>query len=176
MVTTTQFLTYAQWAGIATLVMAGLTGLSFVFGWGLRFRLVGVTGFMGVLTGGLFALSLVPFTHTAIPGAARYARVYDTGAAQVVITVPATIPPDQLEATLQQAAGDLFSPGRMGRGQSQLTIHARTIIHPEPGVSEPLVLGEVRRSLTQRDDPAMQITLRPESLDRLAQFRATLAS
>lgn len=176
MVTTAEFLTYAQWAGIATLVMAVLTGLSFVFGWGLRFRLVGVTGFMGVLTGGLFALSLVPFTHTVIPGAARYARVYDTGAAQVVITVPATIPPDQLEATLQQAASDLFSPGRLGRGQSQLTIHARTVLHPEPGVSEPLLLGEVQRSLTQRDDPEMQLTLQADNIARLAQFQSTLAS
>lgn len=165
--TTADFLTYAQWSGIATLVFAGLTLLSFLVNWGLRFRLVGVTGFMAVLTSGLFALGIVPFTRTTVPGAIRFATVYDSGATQAVISVPPTITVSELDATLQQAANDLFSPGRLSRGQNKLTIRARTVLHPEPGVSQPLYLGQIRRSLVVREDDQMTIELIPDNLAKL---------
>lgn len=167
MLTTADFLTYTRWAGIATLAFAALTILSFVVKWGIRFRLVGVTGFMAVLTGGLFALALVPFTRTVIPGAVKFSTIYDTGATQAVIAVPSTITVTELDATLRQAANDLFSPGRLGRGQEKLTIRVRTILHPEPGVSEPVYLGQIRRSLTVREDDEMTIELFPDSLAKL---------
>ncbi|MDX2216248.1 MAG: Ycf51 family protein [Oculatellaceae cyanobacterium bins.114] len=167
------FSTYAQWAGIATIGMGVITGLAFLLKWGFRFRLVGVTGFMGVLTVGLFALGVVPFTRTVIPGAVRFATVYDSGAAQVVITVPQAITAEQLTATLQQAASDLYSPGRLSRGEDKLTVRARTVLHPAPGISEPLYLGQVRRSLFVRDDESMEIKLYPDSLAKLPQPEAT---
>ncbi|MCU0524204.1 MAG: Ycf51 family protein [Elainella sp. Prado103] len=167
MLTPDAFLTYTQWAGIATLVFAALTLLGFLVKWGIRFRLVGVTGFMIVLTSGLFALSLVPFTRTVIPGAVKFSTVYDSGATQAVIAVPPTITATELESTLRQAANDLFSPGRLGRGENLLTIRARTILHPEPGVSEPLLLGQVRRSLYSREDEQMSIEIIPANLAKL---------
>lgn len=167
MPTTADFMTYTQWVGIATLVFALLAGLGFGLQWGIRFRLVGITGFMAVLTVGLFALSLVPFTRTTIPGAVRFALVYDNGATQAVIALSPQVTESEVEATLRQAAGDLFSPGRLGRGQGQLTIRARTLLHPEPGVSEPLFLGQVKRSLYNREDDQIEITLYPENLARL---------
>ncbi len=160
------FFTYGQWSAWATLVIAGLAILGFVLKWGFRFRLVGSTGFMIVLTAGLFALSLVPLTHTQIPGAVRYSLVFDNGANLTTIALPATITKPQLEATLRQAASDLFSPGRLGIGRSQLLIQARTVIHPRPGVSQPLLLGQVKRSLTVRDDENLEITI---FADRLSQ-------
>lgn len=167
MLTTDTFLAYAQWSGIATLAFAALAILSFFVNWGMRFRLVGVTGFMAVLTGGLFALSIVPFTRTTIPGAIRFATVYDSGASQAVIAVPLTITVAELDATLQQAANDLFSPGRLSRGESKLTIRARTVLHPEPGVSQPLYLGQIRRSLVVRNDDEMTIELIPDNIAKL---------
>ncbi|NCJ08445.1 hypothetical protein GS597_18425 [Synechococcales cyanobacterium C] len=167
MPTPEDFLTYTQWSGLSVLVFAGLAALAFWQGWGIRFRLVGVTGFMGVLTVGLFALSLVPLTRTVVPGAQRYTLVYDVGANQVVIAVAPTLSRSGLEATMLQAAGDLFSPGRMGGATNQLTIRARTILHPEPGMSEPLYLGTVQRSLRVREDPNLQLTLDEASLAQL---------
>jgi hypothetical protein len=39
-----------------------------------------------------------------------------------------------------------------------MTILARTVIHPEEGVSKPLYLGKVQRSLSQqRDDSELDI-------------------
>jgi hypothetical protein len=167
MPTTSDFLQFAQWSGIATLSFAVLAVLGFLFKWGIRFRLVGVTGFMGVLTGGLFALGLVPLTREVIPGAVRFSTVYDTGATQAVIAVPPQITESQLEATLKQAASNLFSPGRLARGQDQLTIRVRTVLHPEEGISKPVFLGDVKRSLFVREDENMEITLYPEGIAQL---------
>uniref|UniRef100_UPI002604C790 DUF2518 family protein n=1 Tax=uncultured Thermosynechococcus sp. TaxID=436945 RepID=UPI002604C790 len=72
MLTPADFATYSRWAGVTTLVMAGLTVLTFVFRWGVRFRFVGITGFLGVVTVGLFALSIVPIVRAPVPGAAKY--------------------------------------------------------------------------------------------------------
>jgi len=167
MLTTADFLTFTKWAGILTLACAVITLVAFIFKWGLRFRLVGATGLLGVLTTGLFALAIVPFTRTVIPGAVKFNVVYDTGAAQTVIVVPKEITESELEATLRQAASDLFSYGRLSGVDNQLTIRARTILHPEPGVSNPLFLGQVKRSLATRDDENMAVEIYSESFAQL---------
>ncbi|GAB4156345.1 MAG: Ycf51 family protein [Cyanobacteria bacterium J069] len=165
MPTLADFLTAAQWAGIVTLITGAIATLGFIFKWGIRFRFVGITGFMGVLTVGLFALSLVPISRVTIPGAVRFATVYDSGATNVVITVPAEITEPELIATLQQAASDLFSSGRLGHGlDSQLTIRARTVKHPQEGLSQLVYLGEVKRSLFDRNDDNMEISIFRENL------------
>jgi hypothetical protein len=168
MLTTADFLQYTQWSVIATLVFAAIAVLGFILKWGIRFRLVGATGFMLVVTAGLFALSLGPLVRTVIPGALKYSLVYDNGSTQAVIAIPPTITPSELEATLRQAASNLYSYGRLGRqGDNQLTIRSRTIIHPEPGVSVPLYLGELKRSLTSREDPEMTLEIYPEKFAQL---------
>ncbi|XFA72987.1 Ycf51 family protein [Thermosynechococcaceae cyanobacterium Okahandja] len=164
MLSPTDFATYSRWVGIATVVMAGLTILTFVFRWGVRFRFVGITGFLGVVTVGLFALSIVPIVHSPVPGAGKYTLVYDNGATQVVITVPRDTDSDTLKATLVQAANDLFSLGRLGRGGDRLVVIARTIRHPEPNVSEPVILGVATRSLSDRTDTHVEVELFPASV------------
>jgi Protein of function (DUF2518) len=168
MLTTENFLQYTQWSGIATLVLAALTVVGLIFKWGIRFRLVGTTGFMLVLTSGLFALSLVPLSRTVIPGAVRFTLVYDNGSTQAVIATSPQITPSALEATLRQAASNLYSYGRLGsKTDNQLTIRARTLIHPEPGVSVPLYLGQVKRSLVSREDSEITVEIYPEKFAQL---------
>ena len=171
MFSTDDFAQYTQWSGIATLVFAFITILGFIFKWGIRFRLTGVTGFMLVLTAGLFPLSLAPITRTVIPGAVRYTLVFDNGASQAVIATPPQINSSELDATLRQAASDLFSYGRLGsQDNNQLTIRARTLLHPEPGLSIPLYLGQVQRSLASREDGEMQINIYEDNLAQLTKF------
>jgi hypothetical protein len=175
MFTTADFFNYGRISGWITIGVGILAGLGFLFKWGFRFRLVGATGFFGVLTSGLFALSLVPITHAQIPGAARYSLVYDNGGTTAVIAVAPSITPSELEATLQQAASDLFSPGRLGYGSNtsstqagpELSIRARTIVHPQEMASKLLTLGEVRRSLALRDDPSVEIKIYAETFKQL---------
>lgn len=162
------FATYAQWSAILTAATLLLTVLAFAFGWGIRFRLVGITGFMAVLSTGLFALGLGLFARTEIPGAVRFTRVYDNGANRVVVAVPASISESQLEATLRQAASDLSSSGRLGiGGDNKLTIRARALLHPEPGISQPLYLGQVRRSLGVRKGDDLEIEIFRQNLAHL---------
>lgn len=167
MLTIDDFLNAAKWSGILTLVCAAVAVLGFILKWGIRFRLVGITGFMGVLTGGLFALGLVPFTRTVVPGAIRYSLTYDNGATLTAIAVPTKITETELEATLRQASSDLFSYGRLAQGEAQLRIRARAIIHPKPGVSEPLYLGEAKRSLSQRSDDNLDIQIYSNNFAKL---------
>ncbi|WOD40656.1 Ycf51 family protein [Nodosilinea sp. E11] len=144
MLSPSDFLVATQWGGIGTLALAALTVLAFVLKWGIRFRLVGATGFAGVLTVGLLGLSFEPFSRTAVPGAIPYATVYDSGASQIVITVPPTITPETLDATLNQAASNLFKPYRLGLPGQIATIRARTIAHEPNGVSRLLYLGQIQ--------------------------------
>jgi Protein of function (DUF2518) len=150
----------AQYMGILVLVCALITGIAFARQWGWRFRMVGVTSFSVVLTIAFFTLSLNPLTRETIPGAVHFSLVYDRMGPQAVIAVPPDITEEQLEATLKQAASNLFSPGRNGQGNSgEFTIRARTVLHPREGVSQPLYLGQVKRSLRRRDDPNVQIEI-----------------
>jgi len=55
----------------------------------------------------------------------------------------------------------------LGRRTDQLTIRARTVLHPEPGVSQPLFLGQIKRSLLVRDDDQMTIELFTDNLAKL---------
>lgn len=166
--TTAEFSQIAQGMGIFVLFCALITGLAFARQWGWRFRMVGVTAFSVVLTVGLFALSLTPLTRTTIPGAVHFSVVYDRLGAQAVIAVPPDVTAEQLEATLRQAASNLFSSGRNAQGQTeQLTIRARTVLHPSEGVSQPLYLGQVRRSLRLRDDPNMVVQIFTDKLGQL---------
>lgn len=173
MPTTADFLIATKWSGILTLVCAALTVLMFVLKWGVRFRFVGVTGFMGVLTAGFFALGLVPLTHTIVPGATHFSLIYDSGASQAVISVSPKITQSELEATLRQAASDLFSFGRLGGTDEKLTIRARTVIHPEPGQSVPLYLGEAKRSLREREDSDLSVKVYDQNFARLSQVETS---
>jgi len=167
MPTTALFVLAAKWVGIATALCAVVTVLSWVLKWGIRFRLVGVTSFMVILTAGLFTLSIAAVPQIKIPGAVPFSRVYDNGAVQTAIAVPPEITEPQLEATLRQAAYDLFSPGRGGARDAQLTIRARTIIHPQDNASQPVYLGYVKRSLRSRADDNMEIFIDSEKLAAL---------
>ena len=167
MISTADFLKYCQWSGIATLIFAIATIVALVAKWGFKFRLVGATGFMGVLTAGLFALSLVPIVHTNVAGALHYSLIYDNGSDRATIVVATPITEIGLDATLRQAAADLYSYGRSGSADRQLKVRARTVIHPSPGVSEPLVLGEVTRSLSGGEDSELHIAIERDNLAKV---------
>lgn len=158
------------WLGYTAIGLLVLTIVAFFAGWGFRFRLVGVTSFMMVLTGGVFSLYLGLFTHVNIPGSVRYALTYDNGANKAVVAVSPEIAADAIEPTLLQAAADLNSYGRTGtQGNNTFTISLRTVLHPEEGISEPLFLGQATRSLSIRDDDNVEVELFEQNIAQLPQ-------
>lgn len=160
MLTPAQFLEATGWSALTTVAFAGITVIAFLLKWGLRFRLVGATGFLGVLTAGLFGLSFQPIMQTTVPGAVPYKTVFDSGAAQVVITVPNDITQTALEATLKEAASNLLKPSRIGgAGQKTPTIRARGMLH-NAGTSELVYVGKVtpaKPSSSGDRDPIVEI-------------------
>lgn len=164
---TSNLLTYAQWLGYLTLFCVAVTIVAWLFKWGIRFRLVGVTSFMTVLSVSTLALGLGLYSRPTIPGAVKFSRVFDTGATQVVVTVASDITPTELEATLRQAAADVYSPGRGSQGTNKMLIRARTVLHPQPGVSKLVYLGQVERSLATREDDAMALQVFSDQFQQL---------
>ena len=159
-----QFLQATGWVAIATVALGALTTIAFILKWGLRFRMVGATGLMGVLTVGLLGLSFQPFIRTAVPGAVPYETVFDSGAAQIVIKVPSAITATELEATLQQAASNLFKPSRLGSRGIVPTIRARAIVH-KPGVSELVYVGQVTSDAPKIETSGLpEVKIFPERL------------
>ena len=172
MVTNAELLIVCKLGAILTVICGAIATLGFIFNWGIKFRLVGITAFMGVLTGGMLGLGLGLYTRTAIPGALPYSVVYDNGSNKSVVAIQPEVTKSELQPTMQQVAADLFSPGRFGVGDNQLTIKVRTVIHPETGVSEPVYLGEVKRSLGTREDENMEITIFSDRLEHIQDFRS----
>ena len=143
MISPEQFFQATGWLIVGTLAFGAITAIAFFLKWGFRFRLVGATGIMAVLTVGCFGLSFQPLIRTAIPGAIPYETVFDSGASQIVIAVPNEITETELDATLQQAASNLLKPSRIGgAGQQVPTIRARGIVH-KSGISELVYVGKV---------------------------------
>lgn len=163
--TPAEFFQATKWSFGVTIFFAVLALLAFVLKWGFRFRLVGVTGFMGVLTVGLLSLSFFPITTTVVPGSVPYTVVYDNGAGRVVLKVPGDINETQLEATLRQAAINQFSPGRVG---DELLIRARTLVHPDDATTKPIYLGQVTRSQSVADEGSFKIEIDNDALASLA--------
>jgi Protein of function (DUF2518) len=168
MLTPASFLEYSKYGGIATIALVVLTILGLLFQWGFRFRLVGITGFMAVLTVGLFGLSLGLSPRASFPGAVRYSLIYDNGNSQAVVAVAnRSMTVEAAEATLRQAAQDLYSFGRVGEGDGNMHIRMRSIIHPQAGVSEPVYLGEAVRNLSNRDSQELEIVVDRKNLSKL---------
>lgn len=161
------FLDATKWMGIATLGLGAFAGLAFLTQWGIRFRLVGITGFCAVLTIGLFGLSFEPFVSTTVEGSVPYTTVFDSGASQLVIAVPADISDFALESTLRQAAINSFNPSQLSGGAQSPKIRARAIIHREPGISDLLYLGQVQPDSTS--ESGYRVTL---DSSQLAKARA----
>ncbi len=172
---TADLLIIAKWLAITTVALGALTGIAFIAGWSWRFRGVGVTSFMGVVATSIFALGVSLYPRIAVEGAERFTVVFDSGGSQIVAAVPAkAISAETVEATLKQAAYDSYSPGRFGESSSsKMTVRLRTVLHREGGASELLLLGQVKRSMSVREDENMEFEIFPKNLARLPEVAAS---
>jgi hypothetical protein len=69
---------------------------------------------------------------------------------------------------LRQAASNLYSYGRTGtNGNNNFTVRLRTVLHPNDRTSQPLFLGEAKRSLINRQDNNIAIEVFEKNLQQL---------
>ena len=135
-------LTAAPWLAWSGLGLGVLTIVAFLAGWGLRYRLVGVSSFTLLLAVSCWAFAVSYTPTVVIDGAIRAPIVFDNGNDLVVAQVKPNLDPITVEATLEQLAGNLRGSGR---SSNVVTLRLRAIQPMADGVSQPVILGETER-------------------------------
>ena len=123
-----------------------LTVLAYLFRWGIKFRLTGITIFTLLLSAscGAFDQSYRPPFN--VDGYKYAPIVYDNGFDLVVAQASNDFPEEAIKPTLLQIAGNLKGGGRNG---AQVKVRLRKIESAGNGISEPIVLGEVINDLKE---------------------------
>ena len=135
-----------RWLGIASGLLFVLMLLGFRLGWGIRFRLVGVTSFTTLLAIACVAFAISYRPRLLVPGAVSVPVVFDNGADLVIATAPADLSPAAVAPSLEQVARNLRGSGRSS-SDGMVTVRLRRITPVGAGVDQPEVLAEVRRNL-----------------------------
>ena len=130
---------WLAWGGLG---LGLLTVVAFLAGWGLRFRLVGVSSFTLLLAASCWAFAVSYTPPVVVEGAVRVPVVFDNGNDLVVAQAPADLDSATVAATLEQLAGNLRGSGR---GSSLVVVRLRALETAGEGVSRPVILGETVR-------------------------------
>lgn len=135
-----------EWLGAASGVLALATIAAYVLGRGFRFRLVGVTSFTALLAVSCLAFAVSYRPRVTVAGAVSVPVVFDNGAELVVAAAPADLPQEAAAASAEQVALNLRGNGRQSDDAS-VRVRVRRVEGVAPGVSQPVILAEVRRDL-----------------------------
>ena len=134
---------WLAWGGAG---MLALTFLAYLFSWGIKFRLTGITIFTILLSASGWAFNQSyrpPFT---VEGYKYAPIVYDNGFDLVVAQASNDFPEEAVKPTLLQIASNLKGGGRNG---SQVKIRLRKVESAGEGISKPVILGEVINDLKE---------------------------
>ena len=136
-----------------------LTILAYLFGWGIKFRLTGITIFTLLLSASCWAFdqSYTPPFH--VEGYKYAPIVYDNGFDLVVAQASNDFPEEAIKPTLLQIAGNLKGGGRNG---AQVKVRLRKIESVGDGISKPIVLGEIINDL--KESKIIELPVRNYSL------------
>lgn len=163
---------YFEWSLIITIISLLLVILSFILSWKNRFRLVGISGFMIVLTVGLFGLNIGLLNRHRIITSSSSSRVYDNASDQIVISVEPSITEEELFMALREAAQNYFVYGRSAGKDNQLTLRARVLLHVNEKEDLPLYLGKAEQKLNFHNDnhPEINIQIDKNAFQTLSQY------
>tara|TARA_B100000700_G_C15025206_1_gene847790 strand:+ start:1702 stop:2178 length:477 start_codon:yes stop_codon:yes gene_type:complete len=121
-----------------------LTFLSFVFKWGIKFRLTGSTIFTALLCASCWAFEVSYSPPFKVERAVYAPIVYDNGNDLVIAQASDEFPIESIQPTLEQIAGNLKGGGRKGKN---VNVRLRKIKQLEPGIDKPVIMGEVIRDI-----------------------------
>tara|TARA_Y100001968_G_scaffold160196_1_gene146448 strand:+ start:301 stop:762 length:462 start_codon:yes stop_codon:yes gene_type:complete len=128
-------------------ILALITFISFLFGWGVRFRLTGTTIFTFLLAGSCWAFVASYSPPYVVEGALYAPVVYDNGNDLVVAQASDDFPPESIQPTIEQIAGNLKGGGRKGQN---VHVRLRKVESISEGLDKPIILAEIIRNI--RDD------------------------
>ena len=123
-----------------------LTVLAYITGWGIKFRLTGVTIFTLLLSASCWAFEKSYTPPFNVEGYKYAPIVYDNGFDLVVAQASNDFPEESIKPTLLQIAGNLKGGGRNG---AQVKVRLRKIESVKDGISKPIILGEIINDLKE---------------------------
>jgi hypothetical protein len=135
-----------RWLGVASGLLFVLMLLGLRLGWGIRFRLVGVTSFTTLLAIACVAFAISYRPRILVSGAVAVPVVFDNGSDLVIATAPADLSAAAVAPSLEQVAINLRGSGR-NVPDGLVTVRLRRVESVEDGLDRPVVLAEVRRDL-----------------------------
>jgi hypothetical protein len=135
-----------EWLGAASGVLALVTITAFLLRWGVRFRLVGITSFTALLALSCLAFAVSYRPRVTVEGAVSVPVVFDNGAELVVAAAPADLAAAAATPSAEQVARNLRGNGRQSDDAS-VRVRLRRVDTVAPGLSQPVILAEVRRDL-----------------------------
>lgn len=135
-----------EWLGAASGVLAVITIAGYLLRWGVRFRLVGITSFTALLALSCLAFAVSYRPRVMVEGAVSVPVVFDNGAELVVAAAPADLPAAAAAPSAEQVARNLRGNGRQS-DDAIVRVRLRRVESVAPGLSQPVVLAEVRRDL-----------------------------
>ena len=123
-----------------------LTIFAYLFRWGIKFRLTGITIFTLLLSASCWAFNQSYTPPLNIEGYKYAPIVYDNGFDLVVAQASDDFPEEAIKPTLLQIAGNLKGGSRNG---AQVHVRLRKIESAGDGISKPIILGELINDLKE---------------------------
>ena len=123
-----------------------LTVLAYLFSWGIKFRLTGITIFTLLLSASCWAFDQSYTPPLKVEGYKYAPIVYDNGFDLVVAQASNDFPEEAIKPTLLQIAGNLKGGGRNG---AKVKVRLRKIKSVGNGIDQPIVLGEIINDLKE---------------------------
>ena len=136
----------SKWLAWGGLGLSFLTILAYLFSWGFKFRLTGITVFTVLLSASCWAFNQSYRPPINIEGYKYAPIVYDNGFDLVVAQASNDFPEESIKPTLLQIAGNLKGGGRNG---AQVKVRLRKIESAGDGISKPIILGEIINDLKE---------------------------
>jgi len=154
---------WLAWGGSGLGVLAIL---AYLFSWGIKFRLTGITIFTLLLSASCWAFDQSYRPPINVEGYKYAPIVYDNGFDLVVAQASNDFPEEAIKPTLLQIASNLKGGGRNG---AQVKVRLRKIEEAGEGISRPIIIGEIINDLKESkliELPYRNYSLNEDLLDR----------
>ncbi len=130
--------------GFIGIFLLCVTLIAFIFNFGFKFRIIGATIFSLLLSLSSWAFIQSYSEKVVIENAKYLPIVYDNGFDLIIAKAEDDFPEEYIEPTLKQLSENLRKGSRSG---ANVKIKIRKIEKISDGVSKPVVIGEVKKSV-----------------------------
>ena len=130
--------------GFLGIFLSCFTVIAFILNFGFKFRIIGATIFSLLLSLSSWAFIQSYNEQVVIEDAKYLPIVYDNGFDLIIAKAEDNFPEESIKPTLEQLSENLRKGSRSG---ANVKIKIRKLEKISPGISKPVVIGEVQKSV-----------------------------